>query len=178
MHYVQNFGGVKWAMNEKSIGRVRIGGMGFWDLKAFNLAMLAKKGWRMVQGNDSLLYKCFKTRYFPRSNFLEAKESPNCSFVWRSLMAAMPILQSGHCWRVGNGVLINALKDKWLPNFPTNKVLNPIQDNWDELLVSELINPELNAWRYEEIRTIFHSDEADAICKIPLSRRCVADTMI
>ena len=86
MHYVQNFGGVKWAMNEKSIGRVRIGGMGFWDLKAFNLAMLAKKGWRMVQGNDSLLYKCFKARYFPRSNFLEAKESPNCSLDRKSVV--------------------------------------------------------------------------------------------
>ena len=45
-------------------------------------------------------------------------------------------------------------------------------------MVSELINSGLNAWRYEEIQTIFHSDEADAICKIPLSRRCVADTMI
>ena len=93
-------------------------------------------------------------------------------------MVAMPILQSGNCWRVGNGVSINALKDKWLPNFPTNKVLNPIQDNWDELMVSELINPELNAWRYEDIRTIFHRDEVDAICQIPLSRRYVANTMI
>ena len=93
-------------------------------------------------------------------------------------MAAMPILQSGHCWRVGNGVSINALKDKWLPNFPTNKVLNPTQANWDELLVSELINPELNVWRQEDIRTIFHSEEADAICQIPLSRRWVADTVI
>ena len=88
-------------------------------------------------------------------------------------MAAMPILQSGHCWRVGNGVLINALKDKWLPNFPTNMVLNPIQNNW-----GELINPELNVWRYEDIRTIFHKDEADAICQIPLSRRYVADTIV
>ena len=93
-------------------------------------------------------------------------------------MVTMPILQSGNCWRVGNGVSINALKDKWLPNFPINKVLNPIQDNWDELMVSELINPELNAWRYEDIRTIFHRDEVDAICQIPLSRRYVTNTMI
>ena len=105
------------------------GGMGFLDLRAFNLVILAKQGWRMVQGNDSLLYKCFKARYFPRSNLLEAKESPNCSYVWRSLMTVMPILQSGHYWKVANGVSINALKDKWLPNFPTNKVLNLIQDN-------------------------------------------------
>ena len=93
-------------------------------------------------------------------------------------MVAMPILQSRHNWRVGNGVSINALKDKWLPNFPTNKVLNPIEDNWGELMVCELINLELNAWRYEDIQTIFHRDEADAICQIPLSRRYVADTIV
>ena len=45
-------------------------------------------------------------------------------------------------------------------------------------MVCELINLELNVWRYEDIQTIFHRDEADAICQIPLSRRYVADTMI
>ena len=57
------------------------GGMGFRDLRAFNLAMLAKQGWRMIQGNDSLLYKCFKAQYFPQSSFLDAKESLGCSYV-------------------------------------------------------------------------------------------------
>ena len=55
--------------------------MGFRDLRAFNLAMLAKQGWRMIQGHESLLHKCFKARYFPRSSFLDAKESPGCSYV-------------------------------------------------------------------------------------------------
>ena len=55
--------------------------MGFRDLRDFNLAMLVKQGWRMIQGNDSLLYKCFKARYFPQSSFLDAKESPRCSCV-------------------------------------------------------------------------------------------------
>ena len=45
-------------------------------------------------------------------------------------------------------------------------------------MVCELINPELNVWRYEDIQTIFHRDEADAICQIPLSRRYVADTIV
>ena len=58
----------------------------------------------MLQGDDSLLYKCFKARYFPRSSFLDAKESPGCSYVWRSLMAALLILRSGYYWRVGNGL--------------------------------------------------------------------------
>ncbi|XP_075674939.1 uncharacterized protein LOC142644147 [Castanea sativa] len=168
---------IHWKSWDKLSASKKEGGMGFRDLRAFNLAMLAKQGWRMVQGNDSLLYQCFKARYFPRSSFLEAKESPNCSYVWRSLMAAKPIIQSGHCWRVGNGHSINALTDRWLPNFPTHGVLNSVQENWDELMVADLINPELNIWKYENIMAIFHRDEAEAICQIPLSKRNVPDSV-
>ena len=73
------------------------GGMGFRDLKNFNLAMLAKQGWRLIQEKDSLLYKCFKARYFPRTNFVDALDAPNCSYVWKSLMSAQPILKQGCC---------------------------------------------------------------------------------
>ena len=92
-------------------------------------------------------------------------------------MAAQPILQVGYCWRVGNGHSINVVKDRWLPNFPTNKVLNPIQGVRDELTVANLINPDLNIWKYKDIRAIFHTDEAEAICQIPLSRRNVSDSI-
>ena len=135
---------IHWKSWDKLTASKKEGGMGFQDLRAFNLAMLAKQGWRMVQGNESLLYQCFKARCFPRSTFIEAKESPNCLYVWRSLMAAQPILQSDHYWRVGNGTSINALKDWWLPNFLTKKVLNLVQENWGDLMVSSLINSELN----------------------------------
>ena len=110
--------------------------MGFRDLRAFNLAMLAKQGWRMIQCIDSLLYKCFKARYFPRSSFLDVVESPSCSYVWRILMAALLILKYGYRWRVGNGCSISVLGDRWIPNHPTNKVLHPIHDHFDELAVS------------------------------------------
>ena len=71
------------------------GGMGFRDLRAFNLAMLAKQGWRLLQEDESLLYKCFKARYFPWSNFLEASESLDCSFVLRSIMQLHISLKMG-----------------------------------------------------------------------------------
>ena len=73
------------------------GGMGIRDLRAFNFAMLAKQRWRLLHDSNYLVYQCFKERYFPRSHFLEAKESPNCSFVWKSIMAALPTLKFGCC---------------------------------------------------------------------------------
>ena len=120
------------------------GGMGFCDLKNFNLAMLAKQGWRLIQEKDSLLYKCFKARYFPRTNFVDALDAPNCSYVWKSLMSAQPILKQGCCWRVGDGSAIRVLVDKWLPRQITNWILHPpMEEEW-EWRVSDLIDWQAN----------------------------------
>ena len=90
--------------------------MGFRDIRSFNLAMLAKQGWRLLQDQNSLLYSCFKTKYFPQCDFLEVNDCPNSFYVWKSLLVAQPILKKGCCWRVGNGASIRVLKDCWLPN--------------------------------------------------------------
>ena len=161
-------------MKEKFIGRV---GINYQLLRAFNLAMLAKQGWRMIQGNDSLLHKCFKAWYFPRSSFLDAKESPSCSHVWRSLVAALPILKAGYCWRVGNGSSTRVLGDRWIPNHPTNKELHPNHDLLGEMAISDLINSEIHVWRSELIHSIFHRDDAEAVCRIQFNRRHVADSI-
>ena len=154
---------IHWWSWDKLTASKKVGGMGFRDLRAFNLAMLAKQGWRMVQYNDSLLYQCFKARYFPRSSFLEAKVSLNYSYVWRSLMAAQPILLSRHCWRVGNGISINSLKDRWIPNYPTNSILHPVHEDVEGMRVVDLINPDLHIWKTEEIMANFHREEVEAI---------------
>ena len=112
-------------------------GMGFRDLRAFNLAILA----RLLHDTNSLVYQCFKARYFPRSHFLEAKESPNCSFVWKSIMAALPTLKFGCCWRVGSGHSIWVLGDKWIPNYPSNSIIHSAKEDLRDALVSKLINP-------------------------------------
>ena len=51
------------------------GGMGFRDLRLFNHAMFAKQGWRLMHDQNSLFFKCFKARYFPRCHFLDSAVS-------------------------------------------------------------------------------------------------------
>ncbi|XP_023872081.2 uncharacterized mitochondrial protein AtMg00310-like [Quercus suber] len=71
------------------------GGMGFQQLKQFNLALLAKQGWRLQTMQNSLLYKLFKARYFPRTDLIHAALGTHPSYVWRSIMAAQYLVKQG-----------------------------------------------------------------------------------
>ena len=55
------------------------GGIGFRDLYAFNLAMLAKQGWRMLENPTSLMALMYKARYFPHGDILSI--SSNSSYA-------------------------------------------------------------------------------------------------
>ena len=151
--------------------------MGFRDLRSFNLAMLAKQGWRLLQEEDSLVYGCFKAKYFPRSSFLEASDVPNSSFVWKSLLAAQPLLKKGSCWRVGNGTSIRILHEKWIPNHPSNQVLQQPPEMDGEWRVNELIDETRHDWDRVLIREMFSREEAEAIIHILLSKRDIPDSV-
>ncbi|KAL4600037.1 hypothetical protein ACB092_11G169100 [Castanea dentata] len=114
--------------------------------------MLAKQGWRLMQDQESLLFKCLKARYFPRCHFLEATNSPTSSFTWKSTLAAKPIIQRGSCWRIGNEASIRVLRDAWIPNHPTNKDRELIMQNFNRV-------------------------DAEAILHVPLSRRYFPDSL-
>ena len=83
--------------------------MGFRDIHAFNLAMIAKQAWRLLHHTHSLFYCVYKARFFPNCSFLEAELVHKPSFVWRSLIAAREVVVRGSRWRVGDGSRILVL---------------------------------------------------------------------
>ena len=151
--------------------------MGFKDLRQFNLAMLAKQGLRLMQDQESLLFKCLKAQYFPGCHFLEATDSPTSSFTWKSILVAKPIIQRGSCWRAGNEASIWVLRDVWIPNHLTNKVLHLTHIVDEDLMVTKIINPDTRWWDREFIMQNFNREDAEAILRVPLSRRYILDSL-
>jgi hypothetical protein len=73
---------IHWLSWEKMMKPKREGGLGFRDLHTFNLAMLAKQGWRLCQNPDSLCAQILQAKYHPGVSCLEAKPRGGMSYTW------------------------------------------------------------------------------------------------
>jgi hypothetical protein len=91
------------------------GGLGFRDLYGFNLAMLARQGWRMLSNPGSLCARVLKAWYFPHCSLLEAEATGGISYTWRSILRGIALLKEGLVWRIGDGMHVNIWTDPWLP---------------------------------------------------------------
>ncbi|KAK9938019.1 hypothetical protein M0R45_014780 [Rubus argutus] len=87
------------------------GGLGFRDLLSFNLALLVKQCWRLIQDPCSFWARIVKARYFPFCDFASAMKGYYASWSWASLLEARDIILTGSMWQVGNGLSINIWKD-------------------------------------------------------------------
>jgi hypothetical protein len=98
---------IHWVNWRKTCKAKSKGGMGFKDLRAFNEALLAKQGWRLITEPSSLIARIFKAKYYPNCDFLKAKQSQNTSYSWHSIIKASWILKKGCLWNIGDGKNIN-----------------------------------------------------------------------
>ena len=69
----ENGKGLCWMKWGKICTPKAIGGIGFRDLHLFNKALIAKQGWRLMNHTDTLCYRVMKARYFPNTDFMNAK---------------------------------------------------------------------------------------------------------
>ena len=145
------------------------GGMGLCDLYAFNLAMLVKQGWRMLENLSLLMTHMYKARYFPNGDILNASIGSNPSYAWRSIHKSIEIIQQGTRWRVGNGKIIHIWDDRQLPTPATYKVISPRKDFGNFPMVSTLIDQDTRRWRKDILDRIILAFEVENILSIPIT---------
>lgn len=80
------------------------GGLDFKNLHNFNLALVAKQGWRLLQNDTSFLSRVYKAKYFPNVSFFETPLGHYPFYVWCGIWKARCWLQEGCIYRIGDKI--------------------------------------------------------------------------
>uniref|UniRef100_A0A7N2MEU3 Reverse transcriptase zinc-binding domain-containing protein n=1 Tax=Quercus lobata TaxID=97700 RepID=A0A7N2MEU3_QUELO len=165
---------VKWSTlrSPKSVG-----GMGFRDLRQFNNELLGKQVWRLYHEKDTLLYKIFKSKYFPNGNIFDIEINPRCSFAWKSILQARDVICKGVRWRLGDGSSINIWNHRWLDASWGGKILSPQLDP-SLIVVKDLFILGTKCWNEELIDRNFFPSKVECIKSIPVSAHSTKDLLI
>ncbi|XP_059429161.1 uncharacterized protein LOC132162970 [Corylus avellana] len=144
------------------------GGLGYRDLESFNLALLAKQAWRLLQNPNSMVARVFGEKYYPRGTFLESRLGNRPSFAWHSIWNSMKLLNQGLMWRVRDDSSIKIWQDRWILVPSTYAIQSPVSTLHSESNVCELVDVTTRWWNIPLIQEIFMREEADIICWMPI----------
>ncbi|XP_031127477.1 uncharacterized protein LOC116029567 [Ipomoea triloba] len=161
--------GIHWKAWDHLCIPKKYGGLGFKDLRAFNLAMLGKQAWRFLTRPHFLVARVYKARYYPKVSFIDATLGSNPSFCWRSIMAAHEMVCTGVRRRIGDGKSTLIWGHPWLPDDPDPMVHTAMPPELSGALVSGLIDPATGTWDHAIVHDIFLQSEVQRILRIPIS---------
>uniref|UniRef100_A0A803R596 Reverse transcriptase zinc-binding domain-containing protein n=1 Tax=Cannabis sativa TaxID=3483 RepID=A0A803R596_CANSA len=162
-----NGSGIVWMNWDKMTRSKTAGGMGFRNLRDFNLAMLGKQGWRLLFRHDSLVSKVFKARYYPQGDYLSAELGSNPSFIWSSIFAAKDTVKLGLRKGIGSGLIVQITTDPWLPSLDNNS--NSQCPGLENFTVNSLFQTHSRP-RMSMLLMIFYSDDAALILGIQIKQ--------
>lgn len=94
-------------------------------LHEFNLTLLGKPLWRLVQFPNSLLARVLRGRYFRCSSSLQLNDVNHPSYWLKSIMAVKPLITLEIRQKLHSGNEIRICKDLWIPTIPA-KPARPI----------------------------------------------------
>lgn len=95
--------GIRWFSWENLSKSKMVGGLGVKSLSIFNVSMLAKQGWRLINKCNPLVSAIMKAKYYPKTDFLNAEMGGSPSYIWRSMLAAKDVLKANCRRKIGDG---------------------------------------------------------------------------
>lgn len=87
------------------------GGLGFKNLRFFNMALLAKQEWRILQEEGTMLHKVYRAKYFPKVSFFNYTLGHYPSYAWRGIWEAKNMLIQGGRWSIRIAKYVKIWKD-------------------------------------------------------------------
>lgn len=155
-----------------------MGGLGFQDFRSFNLALLGRQVWRLINNKDTLCFRVLSAKYFPDGNIFNAKRVDKLSYAWTSITAAAKAFNSGLGWHIGNGRNAKISQDKWGFEGLDGDSLRVRDGTEGDLFVHDLWLPDSCAWDENKVRNLYGANIGDHIIDISLIRDGPSDKMV
>lgn len=153
---------ILWIVWEKITKSKGEGGLGIRDIKDFNIALLAKQSWRMLQNPESLLARVYKAKYYSKTTLLEAGRGSHYSYAWWSIYQDNKPMSQGIWWLVGKGKHIRIRKDNWLPTTPSRPARSLTTNVDHDLKVSDLFIPWTASWDIPKITRLINQEDVQS----------------
>lgn len=147
-------------------------------MENFNIALLAKQGWRLIKHPQSLLARVFKAKYYRHSSFLQAKSYTTSSYGWRSIIQTQKLLKQGSKWIVGDGKDIRVWEDNWIKAKPSSPASGPGLNSHPGLKVNDLLIERDRQWNIQLLKNLLNENDANYAMGIRPSRTGNPDILV
>ncbi|XP_074342400.1 putative mitochondrial protein AtMg00310 [Apium graveolens] len=160
--------GIKWISRKRLCAPKSYGGLDVREIRNFNLAMLAKQSWRLLTNANPLVSEIMKEKYYPKTDFLDARMGNNSSYMWRSLMAVMKVLKAGARRKIGNGLSTKVWNIPCLPSSENGFMTTDMRHQMSQVLVNGIMCNEGKRWDLEILNDVCNNRDMDLIKRIPI----------
>ncbi|KAL8113768.1 hypothetical protein AgCh_020895 [Apium graveolens] len=117
-----------------------------------------------------------KARYFPHTDFLNAKLGKNPSYMWRSIITAQDVVRKGCRRSIGTGKDTFVWKIPWLSCIENGYVTIHMPIELENIRVCDLMEEQGKKWDDDNLNDLFEDRDVCLIKKIPLSISNITDT--
>jgi hypothetical protein len=137
----------------------------------FNLALIAKLGWKLLSNSDSLWVKQLQKKYIKYGDFLFSPDTYTASWLWKGIQHIKPFISAGACLRASRLSSSPIWTSNWIPTIPSFKPKPkfPLNRTFPSLQIIDLINSDNLSWKTSSIHALFDSVSANEILKIRIS---------
>ncbi|WZZ51140.1 hypothetical protein YC2023_051247 [Brassica napus] len=168
--------GIHWAKWEKVCLPREEGGIGFRMIHEFNLALLAKQLWRLVQFPDSLVARVLRGRYYRLSSPLRVNTASSPSYVWTSISAAREFLLLGTRQKIHSGYEVKVWEDPWILTNPARSAVPIAPVMHPNMRVSDIIDQGSKDWDVGLLENYVHLEDIPLIRSLAISSTHRRDT--
>ena len=99
---------------DKVTNPISLGGLGIFDMKARNAALLVKLCWRIISNPEMSWAQMLICKYLPPQRLRGNSRNQEASQIWLVCKEGGAIFNKGLKWFIANGESVSAWADFWL----------------------------------------------------------------